>query len=171
MNTAIRSRIRYLWVCMVIATALVPGSPVTATGPDSIIEFAAGEACSFKLRIDASGGNNHFKEFTDKNGNVIRSIQAGTGSALSFTNVDTGKTFSTRSNGAVSHTTFNPDGSQTQMLTGHNVLILFPTDNPPGPSTTLIVGRVVFTIAPPPTGVFNVQEVSGNTTDICGALS
>jgi hypothetical protein len=107
--------------------------------------------------------------FTDKNGNVIRSIGAGTGSALLFTNLDTGKTVSTKSNGAVSHTTFNPDRSLTQTLTGHNVLILFPTDNPPGPSTTLIVGRVIFTVDV--NGNFNVQEVSGNTTDICGALS
>ena len=171
MNTRRRSRIRYLSACMVIATALVSEIPAAAAGPDFTVVFAAGTACNFILQIVGSGGNSHVKEFTDKNGNVIRSIQAGTGSALSFTNLDNGKTFSTRSNGAVFHITFNPDGSQTQMLTGHNVLILFPTDNPPGPSTTLIVGRVVFTVAPPPTGVFNVQEVSGHTTDICAALS
>src|SRR5215831_17517356 len=171
MNTANRSSIRYLSACMVIATALVSESPATAAAPDFTVVFAAGTACNFILQIDGSSGNSHIKEFTDKNGNVVRSIQAGTGSALSFTNIATGNTVSTRSNGAISHITFNPDGSQTQMLTGHNVLILFPTDNPPGPSTTLIVGRVVFTVAPPPTGVFNVQEISGNTTDICGALS
>src|SRR5215510_10744361 len=169
MNTANRSRSRYLLACMVIAVALVSGSPATAADPDFTLVFPAGTACNFDLQIDGSGGNSHVKEFTDKNGNVVRSIQAGTGFALRFTNLATGNAASTKSNGAVSHTTFNSDGSSTQTLTGHNLLILFPTDNPPGPSTTLIVGRVVFTVDV--NGVFNVQEVSGNTTDICGALS
>jgi hypothetical protein len=65
--------------------------------------------------------------------------------------------------------TFNPDGSSTLLITGHNVLILFPTDVPAGPSTTLYVGRVVFTIDS--SGVFTVQEVSGTATDICAAVS
>jgi len=170
MNTANRSRIRYLLACMVFAAAaLVSGSPATAADPDVTLVFPAGTACNFDLQIDASGGNSHVREFTDKNGNVVRSIGAGTGSALRFTNLATGNVVSTKSNGAVSHITFNSDGSYTETDTGHNVLILFPTDNPPGPSTTLIVGRVVFTVDV--NGVFNVQEVSGNTTDICDALS
>jgi hypothetical protein len=88
---------------------------------------------------------------------------------LRYTNLTTGKTFSTKSNGAVSQIKFNPDGSYTQQLTGHNVLILFPTDIPSGPSTTLIVGRVVFTVDT--NGVFTVQDVNGKTTDICAILS
>src|SRR5262245_9704558 len=114
MNTANRSRIRHLSACIGIATALVSGSPATAAGPDFTLVFPAGTACNFDLQIDGSGGNSHVKEFTDKNGNVVRSIQAGTGSALRFTKLPTGNTVSTRSNGAVSHITFNPDGSQTQ---------------------------------------------------------
>src|SRR6516164_4087073 len=92
------------------------GSLATAADPDFTFVFPAGTACSFNLQIDGSGGNSHVKVFTDKNGNVIRSIGAGTGSALLFTNLDTGKTVSTKSNGAVSHTTFNPDRSLTQTL-------------------------------------------------------
>ncbi len=64
---------------------------------------------------------------------------------------------------------FNPDGSYTETLTGHNVLILFPTDVPAGPSTTLYVGSVVFTVDL--AAVFTVQRVSGKATDICAALS
>jgi hypothetical protein len=169
MNIENRSRIRYLLACMVIATALAYGSLAIAADPDFTVVFPAGSACNFDLQIDGSGGNFHTRDFTDKNGNVVRSIGAGTGSALLFTKLATGNTFSTRSNGAVSHTTFNLDGSSTQTLTGHNILILFPTDNPPGPSTTLIVGRVVVTVDV--NQVFSVQEVSGNTTDICAALS
>ena len=110
------------------------------------------------------------RSFTDENGNIVRTLEAGIGSALRFTNLTTGNTFATKSNGAVSHITFNPDGSSTQKLAGHNVLILFPTDNPPGPSTTLTAGRLVFTVDT--TGVFTVQDVSGKTTDLrCLALT
>jgi len=74
-------------------------------------------------------------------------------------------------NGSVTHTTVNPDGSTTVADTGHNVVILFPTDVPPGPSTTQYVGRLVYTVSPPPDAVFTVQSFSGQTTDICAALS
>lgn len=151
-----------------MATVLGYGSVATAAEPDFTIELPAGTACNFDLEIEGSGGNRHVREFTDKNGNVVRILDAGTGSALRFTNLTTGSTFSTKSNGAVSHITLNADGSSTQKLTGHNILILFPTDNPPGPSTTLITGRVVFTVDI--NQVFTVQEVSGKTTDICAAL-
>src|SRR6266542_2238207 len=159
---------RYLLAGMMMATVLSYGSPATAAGADFTVVFPAGTACDFDLQIEGSGGNRHFKQFTDEDGNVVRSLEAGTGSALRFTNLTTGSTFSTKSNGSVSHITFNPDGSSTQILTGHNILILFPTDNPPGPSTTLIAGRLVFTVDI--NGVFTVQDVSGETTDICAAL-
>ena len=47
--------------------------------------------------------------------------------------------------------------------------ILFPTDFPPGPSTTLTVGLTVFTVDA--SGVFRVLQASGNSTDLCAALS
>jgi hypothetical protein len=157
-----------------MAAVLSYGSPATAADPtvppDFSLDFAAGLACNdFDLRIEGWGGNRHFKEFTDKNGNVVRSLDAGTGSALRFTNLSNGETFSTKSNGAVAQRRYNSDGSYTETDTGHNLLILFPTDIPAGPSTTLIVGRVVFTVD----SAFNftVQTLSGKTTDICAAVS
>jgi hypothetical protein len=150
--------------------AAVLGSASPASAADStVIDLPAGFACDFALRVEISGSSNVVKEFVDKNGNVVRMLTAGKGSALSFTNLSTGATFSLKANGAVSHTTFNPDGSITVAITGHNVLILFPTDVPAGPSTTLHVGRVVFTVDS--SGVFTVQQVSGQTTDICAVLS
>jgi len=135
-----------------------------------VIDLPAGLACeAFDLHIEITGGNQVIKEFVDRNGNVVRELFAGTGSALSFTNVSTNATFSLRSNGAVLHRTVNSDGSFTETITGHNVLILFPTDVPAGPSTTLHVGRVVYTVDI--NGVFTVEEVSGQTTDICAVLS
>ena len=48
------------------------------------------------------------------------------------------------------------------------MLILFPTDVPAGPSTTLVAGRIVFTVDQ--AGVFTVQQITGQQTDICALL-
>lgn len=162
-----RLRIRCLFACM-LAVTLGYASKATAAGPDFTVVFPAGTACTFDLQIDGFGGHRNFRKFKDKNGNVVRSLEAGTGSALSFTNLSTGQTFSLMSNGAVSRKTFNLDGSFTEADTGHTVLILFPTDHPAGPSTTLIAGRLVFRVDL--FAVFTVQQVSGKVTDICAAL-
>jgi hypothetical protein len=165
-----RGVLSVMLVALILTLAAVLGSASPATAADpTVIDFPAGTACDFDLRVEISGGSNVVKEFVDKNGNVVRMLFAGKGSALSFTNLSTGATFSLKANGSVTHITFNPDGSSTWDITGHNVLILFPTDVPAGPSTTLHVGRVVFTVDS--SGVFTVQQVSGQTTDICAVLS
>ena len=143
--------------------------PVVAAGPpDFDFTLPAGTACGFDLRIEGWGGPQVNKEFVDKNGNV-RTLSAGTGSELLFTNPLTGATFSTKSNGAVVQTTKNLDGSSKVTMLGHNILILFPSDVPSGPSTTLYVGRVTFTSDA--FSNFTLNQVDGNKTDICAALS
>jgi hypothetical protein len=161
-----RGVLSVMMVTLILTLAVVLGSGSLATA--DTIDLPAGVACEFPLSIEVSGGNLVMREFEDKNGNTVRLLTAGKGFTLVFTNVDTGATFSLESNGSVTRTTINPDGSQTVTLTGHNVLILFPTDVPAGPSTTLHEGRVVYVDT---SGVFTVQEVSGETTDICAALS
>ena len=105
----------------------------------------------------------------DKNG-FVRTLSAGKGAALRFTNMDSGATLSLKPNGSVTHTTtYKPDNSSTVKVTGHTVLIFFPTDFPPGPSTTLYVGRVIYRVDA--AGVWTLQEESGKKTDICAALS
>lgn len=131
--------------------------------------FDPGVACTFGLRVDGTESQQRVHEFVDADGNVVRILSTGVGSQLTFTNLTSNATLSLRANGAVSNTVLNPDGSVTVTSTGHNVLILFPTDVPAGPSTTLYVGRVVFTVDP--NGVFTVVSTSGQTTDICAALS
>lgn len=130
----------------------------------------AGVACSFPLRFQATGTPPETKVFTDKEGNPVKSITAGKGVQLTFTNVTSGATLSLKANGSVTKQTFNPDGTTTFVTTGHNVLILFPSDVPPGPTTTLYVGRVVFTVDNS-TGVFTLLGTSGKSTDICAVLS
>jgi hypothetical protein len=140
-----------------------------ASAADFTVELPAGLACTFELRIEGTGGKQVVKEFLDKNGDIVRTLTAGTGSALTFTNVGTGASLALRSNGAVTEVTFNSDGSQTWISTGHNILILFPSDIPAGPTTTLYVGRLVFSVDS--TGIFTLLGNSGQATDICAALS
>src|SRR5215213_10216850 len=78
-------------------------------------------------------------------------------------------TLSLEPNGSVTHTTNNPNGSQTVVVTGHDVLIFFPTDVPAGPSTTLYVGKVVYTVDAD--FVFTLEGSSGPKRDICAELS
>ncbi len=171
MNNANRMRIRYLLVCM-MATMLSYGNQgIAATTPsdppDQTLDYPAGLACSFELKIEVWNGNKQTRETKDKNG-IVRIISAGTGGALRFTDVDTGQTLSTKSDGAVQIQKFNPDGSFIETDLGHTVLILFPTDIPPGPSTTLYVGKLVF--SSDASFNFTVLNEPNNKTDICAAV-
>lgn len=96
-------------------------------------------------------------------------MSAGTGSALTFTNLVTAATYQTSFNGAVTQVRPDPDGSSAYTTTGHNVLILSPTDITVGPSTTLYVGRVVFTVDA--ANRFEVTSVSARSIDICAVLA
>jgi hypothetical protein len=134
------------------------------------LSFPEGIACpEFGLCIEIGESHQVFREFTDRNGNVVRILAAGKGAPLLFSTDSNDAALASKANGAVTSITNNPDGTQTWVLTGHNVVILFPTDQPPGPSTTLHVGRVVFTVDA--SGTFVLQAVSGQTIDICAALS
>jgi hypothetical protein len=139
------------------------GVPAASAG-DFHLQLPAGQACTFGLDIDGSGG--HQKTHNLPNGQVLTT---GTGSSLTFTNTATGKTITLPSNGAVSKVTNNADGTTTNVVTGHQVIILGPGDTPAGPSTTLYVGRVVYTADA--NQVFTVRSTSGRHTDICQALT
>ena len=181
MNRVSRLKIRHLAACMLITAMGFPATAVAAPAtaaspPDAVLDFPAGLACDFDLRLELRGGDQqHYKEFFDKDGNVVRSIYAGKGSALTFINASpmgepgSGATLSLKANGFSDHQTYNPDGTITDTTMGHVVLILFPTDVPAGPSTTLYVGRLVFNINPN-TGVATLQSFNGKQTDICAAL-
>lgn len=147
------------------------GSGMPAAAADFVIDFPPGQACqTFDLRAEITQNPHRvFKEFFDKNGNLVRILTAGKGNQLSFSNLTTGAILSLKANGSVERILLNPDGTQTYTTTGHNVLILFPTDVPAGPSTTLYVGRVVFTVDS--SGVFTLKSTSGKSMDICSALS
>ena len=167
-----RGMTRRLGIAAAAAT-LAASTMATAAWGDSattVQVFPAGLACAdFDLQVEASGGTIKQHDITDRSGEVVRVILAGTGPALTLTNLTSGATYSTPSNGSVTHIAVNPDGTLTYRVTGHNILILFPTDVPPGPSTTLYVGQVGFTVDA--NAVFRVTSMAGRSVDICTALS
>lgn len=155
-----------------LAFGLALGTTGQAIAADFSVPLEAGVACPFAITIEGSGAPNRvFRDFTDVNGNPVRTLQAGRGYNLTFINPLNGSRYHmTPSGGSVNNTRINPDGTQTTTLSGHNVLILFPTDVPAGPTTTLYVGRVVYTTDR--NAVFTIVSVNGKQPiDICAALS
>jgi hypothetical protein len=157
---------------MVAATAALSVSGGAAMAAEFHLEFPAGEACSFPLAIDATGGDHRVtRTFVDADGNPVRVIDAGRGYELTLTNLSNGSTLTLRPSGGVIRTEYNDDGTLTQSATGHILQVLFPTDIPEGPSTTLYVGRIVTDIDT--SGVFTMLlPVTGREpVDVCEALS
>jgi hypothetical protein len=159
-----------LAVALITAAVLLVGAAGPVAASDYHLDFPAGVACDFAVGVDIDVvGPQSYREFTDSEGNVLWTLAAGRGNTLTFTNQATGETLALMATGAVNKTFLHPDGSMTQVLTGMNVLIMFPTDVPAGPSTTLYVGRVVVDFD----ASYNttIRNTSGAATDICAALA
>jgi hypothetical protein len=166
MTVSLRTALASGGVTLLVAVALAVGR---ADAADSTITFDAGTACSFPLQVDITGGPQVNRTFEAPDGSV-RILSAGTGSDLVFTNLSTGATYTLSGNGAVSWLRVDASGSARLTLTGHNVVFYFPTDNPAGPSTTLVVGREDIAVDLT-TFEFTRLSRTGNTTDICAALT
>ena len=157
------------------AVALTATQPAFAQDP---LILPVGVGCpEFNLGILATGGNLVTREFKDAEGNVVRTITAGKGVDLTWTNYGTdpstpvaGKSVIVKTAGSVTKTVNNPDGTQTVTGTGHNGLVLFPTDIPAGPTTTQYIGRIVYNIDLA-TGVFTLRSTTGQERDICAELA
>jgi len=150
-----------------LAASLWSAGPAAAAAP---IELPAGVACSgFALRIETTGGHRVDRTFNDNNNKPVRTISAGTGGQVTFTNLSTGATLTLKSNGAVTQTTTQDVNDYLVVSTGHLVLVLFPTDVPAGPTTTLYVGRVVY--RSDASNNFTLLGTTGKATDICALLS
>jgi hypothetical protein len=162
-------RVKARHVAAAMLAAILGTAAQSASAQDFSFTLRAGLACDFKLKINGYGGNFHTEEFLDRNNNVVRTIAAGKGFGLVFTNTESGAEFALKGDGSVQRATINPDGSSTNVSTGPNVVILVPSDIPAGPSTTLYVGR--FVSAVDALGIFTLQSATGASTDICAALS
>jgi hypothetical protein len=101
----------------------------------------------------------------------VRVFTGGRGYELRFANPASGNALTLRPNGSNETWTYNADGTQTLVTTGHYVLIYFPTDVAGGgtPFVRQYNGRTVQNINPS-TGVFTLLRTSGSVSDICTAL-
>lgn len=159
------------------AALFIGTSPVSAVEEEPDVLLPAGLACpDFNLGLSATGSDPLVREFTDKQGNVVRTISVGNDVVLTYTNYGTdldnpvaGESITFKTAGSVTQITTNEDGTVTFTGTGHNGLILFPTDVPAGPTATQYIGRIVFNVDPA-TGVFTLVSTSGRQVDICAAL-
>ncbi|QDG87566.1 hypothetical protein [Pseudarthrobacter sp. NIBRBAC000502770] len=157
------------------AAIVIPVPAATADVPPDVI-LDPGLGCpGFALGLSRSDGNLVVKKFFDKNGNQVRLLEAGKGTLNTYTNYGpdpvnpvAGKSISVRTDGSVTSTEFNPDGTITVTATGHNGLIMFPTDVPAGPTTTQYTGKIVYTIDT--MGTFKLVSTTGRALDVCDAL-
>ena len=167
MLTRLRRLAAIMAATVIAAVGLV--TPASAAATLWTATFAAGDVCSFPLTVSGTGDSPKvYREFKDRHGNVRAIFSAGKGQALTYTNADTMKTFSTPANGAGSWTVYNRDGSQIIRLFGHNVVLLFPTDVD-GPSAWLYSGLVVIKVDA--AGVWKVVKQSGRKINICARLT
>jgi hypothetical protein len=147
-----------------VMLAGIAGPVAAASDPTFVLDLPAGLACQFDLRITGYGDGAQVNRVY---GDGAIALTAGKGYALTYTNLGTGASISTKASGAVSWTASYPDGSGQMSLMGNNVVILFPADG--GPSTTVYSGRVVIDVAPD--GAWTVQTIAATALDVCAALS
>jgi hypothetical protein len=155
-----------------IAALLIAAAPASAdvSRPPSLqnfdFQFPAGQGCSFA--IDIHGTNGQITEVTLKNGSIFN---VGKGVLLTYTNLSNGKAYTVNTSGSVNRFVQNPDGTVTLEATGHNGFVFFPTDST-GPRVTQYTGRLVVTLDSIVTqNVLSVNATSGQTVDVCAAIS
>jgi len=157
-----------------IALAMMLGfaGPSIGAEPPVVIDLGTGEACpDFPLRVELYVDAGHLmnRTFIDKNGNVVRLLQAGQNFPLKFINLSTGALISVKAEGTVLSIRPSPDGSQTWTMTGHTALTWGAVE-PGGPATILYVGRLVVKLDSSG-AVLSVSDFKGKKTDICAVLS
>ena len=170
MKSYLQSWRRHAGLAVAAAALGIVASAAQANGG---VTYPAGVACTFPLTISDDGsGHRVERTFYDRNGNIVRMINNGTGPDLTLTNANTGASITLQGNGANFTTRPQADGTMWVRTTGHVVLIMFPTDSPPGPTTTLYVGQLVYTYDPNTSTNYTViQRSSGKQVDICKELS
>jgi hypothetical protein len=143
--------------------------------------YTKGSACAgFDLRVQGTGSKRTVREFTDENGNT-RTIAAGKGWNLTFTNDFSGKSVVVPSRGSVTDFKVFPgppdDGeSLTGRRTLHNAGTFFlvlsrPTFRQDRRRRSTGGGEVYLTSRDDEGAIWRRQRASGRTTDICAVLA
>ena len=138
-----------------------------------LIVLPKGQACpDFGVTIDLISPDHRVsKTFFDKNGNPVRYLNAGQGNHFVFTNSASGVTLTVKTGGSVEHITPNPNGTQTWVTSGHELVVLFPSDTPRWALNHVIYRTLVFTFDPSSTTFLGIQSFTGKSIDICAALA
>jgi hypothetical protein len=153
---------------LVVASPAGADPPAKGPSPNEPATFPAGAACEgFGVSVTIDVDRQRTKTFFDKNGSPVRETVTGR-IVLTVTNATTLESRTFRLGGST-HITFEENGSVTFVITGHDLIVLFPTDIPPGPSTTQNTGRLEVNIAPD--GTFTVVSLSGRALDVCAELA
>lgn len=150
----------------VLAIGVATGSPASAAAPErtpmeipSPINFGAGEACSFPIRIDVLVNNEFVTVFSDESGNPTDLLITGR-LVVQVTNVETGESVTLQISGPAL-ATFEGDVATVRML---GVGLTLP---PPGLFD--VTGIFEFTIDAE--GNVQVVRMVGTSQDICQVLA
>ena len=141
------------------ASATRPSRDYLAT-PDHI-EFAAGEACAFPVRVDFFVNKEYGVTFADADGNFVRQLIAGT-LIISLTNMSNGRSITVDISGP-GRTIAHEDGSTTFILRGNSLPVV------PGRLYTT-TGTVVQEFDANG-NLLSTAPATGTETDRCPALS
>lgn len=160
-------RLRRLAAATVLTSAVTIAGAPPASAAD--LELDPGVGCEFPLSLDGGAFPPERRNFTDRNGNPV-SILAGKSGAVTWTNLDNGKSITFASRGTSLRVTTVSDTEQILEFSGHVGLVLFPDDIPAGPSTTQISGRLVLRVDPTTLKTEVLKQV-GKQVDVCAALS
>ena len=145
------------------AVWLLSAAPVLADGPTiTPLPFGPpifGSVCNSTVPVEiAAYTDNDVAKIFYENGQTVREIVTGA-LKLTFTNLMSGKSIVENLSGP-GFFTFNPDGSQTLVMTGLNAGWIGDLETS---------GRIVVNISP--TGVVTVESPVHHSTNLCTALS
>jgi hypothetical protein len=151
-----------------LSTLLAAAAALGVSTGAAADDFPAGMACDFTLRVEQTPGHAlNFKEFFDRDGNLVKVLITGNSPQLVVTNLDTGASTTFAPKGQMMKITPNGDGTTTWVVTGHTLIVYFPGDEI-GPAAIHYIGRVTFQADAANT--FTQIRASGRQLDVCELL-
>jgi hypothetical protein len=158
---------RILALATAATLALALAAPAAAVGPTreylplpATIDLAAGEGCSFPVRIDVLVNREYGVTFADASGDLLRQLVSGT-LIIGLTNVDNDRSITIDISGPAEFVV-HADGSSTFTLRGNSM----PLD-PGGLFRT--TGTVVQEYDSDG-NLLSTTQTAGTRTDICAAI-
>ena len=144
------------------APAALAGGPsrdyLPITGP---LEFAAGDPCTFPLRIDVLVNTEYGVTFRDDSGNLVRQIVGGR-LIVTITNLTTGKSITENISGPGIYTA-HPDGSMSTILLGNSLAF--------GPGEMWLTTGTVLVEADASGAIVSLTQHGGTRRAVCSLIA